>query len=121
MEMNKKEVAIGGISLIISAVLQSIVSCKYQNDWLILVFLCLYAVVFLKYWHDSGIKHWINSKCKKKTVKMIGLLILFAGISLLPQSLGKTFAETAEFIAYIISFICWMLGLFLIQVSVENV
>lgn len=121
MQINKKEITIGVISLLIAAVLQSMVSCKYQNDWLILMFLCLYAIVFLKYWHESGIKYWLNSKCNKKTLKMIGLVILFLGLSFLPQSLGKTFAETAQFIAYIISFICWMLGLFLIQVSVEKV
>jgi hypothetical protein len=33
MRINKKEIGIGAFSLIISAVLQAIVSCKYQNDW----------------------------------------------------------------------------------------
>lgn len=121
MIINKREFSIGTISLVLSAVLQSIISCKYQNDWLILVLLCLYAVVFLKYWHECGIKYWLNSKCSKKTLKLIGVMMLFVGLSLLPQSFGKILTEAAEFVAYIISFICWMLGLFLIQVSTEKV
>ena len=121
MQIDKKELMIAVISLLIAAVFQSILSCKYQNDWLILMFLFLYAVVFLKYWHECGIKYWLNSKCSKKTLKMIGFIVLFVGLSFLPQSLGKILTEAAQFVVYIISFICWMLGLFLIQASAEKV
>ena len=51
---------------------------------------------------------------------MIGIMVLFIGLSLLPQSFGKILTETAQFVAYIISFICWMLGLFMIQFSTEK-
>ena len=118
--MNIKEVGIGGISLVISAVLQAVLLCKYQKEWIMLVFLFAYAIVFLKYWHSSGIKDWLSSKCSKKALTVAGIIILFAGILVSPQSLGDSITETVMFIAYIVSFICWMLGLFLIQVSTEN-
>ena len=70
--------------------------------------------------YESGIEHWINNKFKKKNVKIVGFIMLFIGISFLPQSLGKMMSEILEFFSYIVSFICWMLGLFLIEVASEN-
>ena len=118
--MNKKELGIGVISLVIAAVLQSIVSSKVQIEWIMLVFLFLYAFAFLKFWHNSGIKNWLSDKCSKKSLTIGGIIVMFAGIMLSPQSLGNTFTETGMFIANTVAFICWMLGLFLIQVSTEN-
>ena len=118
--MNKKDIGIGVISLVISAVLQAVLTSKLQKDWMMLVFLFLYAIVFLKSWHNSGIKNWLNDKCSKKALTVSGVIIMFAGIMLSPQSLGNTFSETGMLISNAVAFICWMLGLFLIQVSTEN-
>ena len=121
MKINKKNLIIGAVSLIISAVLQAIVLCRFKSDWMILLFSILYAIVFLKYWHDDGLKSWINSKLNKKSLKIIGFVILIIAFLLMPQSLGQKLGEVLEFCAYILSFVCWMLGLFFIHISSENV
>lgn len=121
MEINKKNVIIGAVSLMISAILQAVVTVKYKRDWISLVFLIVYAILFLRCWHDDGLKSWIKSKFNKKSLKTIGFASLLVAFILLPQSLGYNFGEVLEFYASIFSFICWMLGLFLIQVSSENV
>lgn len=120
MEINKKNVIIGVLSLIISAILQAVVTLKYKSDWISLVFLIIYAILFLRCWHDDGLKRWIKSKFNKKSLKMIGFASILVAFTLLPQSLGQNLGEVLEFCASIVSFICWMLGLFLIQVSSEN-
>ena len=47
----------------------------------------------------------------------IGYLMFFAGLFLLPNSLGIYLNDVLEFFGYIISFISWMIGSFFVQTA----
>ncbi|MBQ4536092.1 MAG: hypothetical protein II994_00575 [Lachnospiraceae bacterium] len=120
MGSHKKNFVLGIISLLVSAILQAAFSCYMQNNWLILVFACVYAIVFLKYLKEERVVNWLVSRWSKKTLKVIGTIVLFAGIAFLPRSVGQHFTVNVEFMAYFFSYICWMLGLFLLDVTSEE-
>lgn len=117
---HKKNFVLGIISLLVSAILQAAFSCYMQNNWLILVFACVYAIVFLKHLKEERVVNWLVSRWSKKTLKVIGTIVLFAGIAFLPRNTETTWETTAKFTAYFISYICWMLGLFLLDVTSEE-
>ena len=54
MEVSKGNVIFGVISLLVSAVLQAIFLCYFQNDWIVLAFTCIYAIMFLKYLKEEN-------------------------------------------------------------------
>lgn len=114
---NKKNILIGLVSLLLSAVLQAAFSCYLQNDWIVLLFTCIYAVIFLKYLKSEDSVNWLNSKVGSEKLKIAGTIILVIGLAFLPQSLGQYLDGMTEFIVYVLSYICWMAGLLLIDIS----
>lgn len=114
---NKKNILIGLVSLLVSAVLQAVFSCYLQNDWIVLVFTCIYAVIFLRYLKSEGSIKWLNSKLSRENLKVAGMIILIIGLAFIPQSLGQYLDGMTEFVVYVVSYICWMVGLLLIDIS----
>ncbi len=117
---NKKNIMFGVISLLLSAILQAIFLCYLQRGWLVLVFACIYAIVFLKYLKDERVVTWLIGRFRKKTLKIVGMIVLFIGIAFLPRPSENHLGISAQFVTYITSYIGWMMGLLLIDVSNEH-
>lgn len=120
MGNNKKKMIFGVSSLLFSAILQAVFSCNLQKNWIVLVFACIYAVLFLKYLKDERVAKWLISRWGKKTLKVIGTIVLFIGITFLPQVSNQGLEGSAEFFMYVISYVCWMIGLLLLEISNEQ-
>lgn len=121
MGASQKNIVLGVVSLLISAVLQAAFSSYLHNGRIVLVFTCIYAVLFLKYLKDESVVNWLTGRWSKKTLKIIGIIVLFMGLAFIPQSPEQhTLAITAEFVVYLVTYICWMVGLLLIDISKER-
>ena len=118
--MNKRSIIIGVVSLIITAIIQAIFAYGYKKDWITLLSLILYGCLFLKYWYDDGYSLLLKIRISKKWLKRIGVLMLFGGLLLLPQSLGKYLSDVLELFGYIVSFISMMLGSIFIQIASDK-
>lgn len=118
MGASKKNIVLGVISLLISAVLQAIFSCYLKNARIVLVITCIYAVLFLKYLKDESVVNWLTDRWSKKVLKVTGIIVLFVGLAFLPQSPEQhALAITTEFVVYLVTYICWMVGLLLLDIS----
>lgn len=120
IEINKKNIILGTISLFISAILLAVFSCYLQKNWGILGLTCIFAVMFLKYLKDDSVVNWLICHVSKDTLKIIGIIVLFIGIALLPPSLGHHLEINVKFVTYMASYICWMVGLLLINIAGEK-
>ena len=117
MEQSRKNIIIGFTSLLISAPLQAYFSCSYKKAWIILAFIIVYAIIFLKYLKEDAVVDFLNKKYGKKTLKTMGIITLAVGFSLMPELLGEQLTGVVEFVAYMVSYVCWMSGLLLIDVA----
>lgn len=117
MKESKAKIIIGSISLFIAAILVAFFSCVTKKDWIILVFLIVHVMIFLKFLEDEHVVKWLLEKFSKRSLKVIGVIGVFIGIALMPQSVGTYVAGAVEFIAYVLSFMCWILGLLLINTA----
>ncbi len=117
MSCNKKNGLIGLVSLLVSAVLQAAFLCYLQNDWIVLAFICICAIMFLKYLKNESSVKWLIVRLSKKKLRVTGTIILIVGLVFLPQALGQYREGATEFIVYVMTYICWMVGLLLIDIS----
>lgn len=119
MGTGKKYIVLGVVSLLLSAILQAIFLCYLQNSRIVLAFTCIYAVLFLKYLKHESVVNGLVSRWSKKRLKVTGIIVLFIGLAFLPQSPEQYSAIAAEFVIYVATYICWMMGLLLIDISRE--
>ena len=106
--------------MLFSAILQAVFSCNLQNNWVVLVFACIYGVMFLKYLKAESVVNWLICRFDKKTLKVIGTIVLFIGIAFLPQASSQDLEGSVAFVAYMMSYVCWMIGLLLLDISNEQ-
>ncbi len=117
MSTVKKEIIIGIVSLLISAVFQAYFFCSMQQDWIMLVFLVLYAILFLKYFEGDEVVNWVKSSYDRNSLKTMGVVAVLVGIALIPSGSEVLLPRVAEFVISMLSYIFWMLGLLLIDIA----
>lgn len=119
MKSKKGKIIFGVSSLFIAAILQAVFLYYLQYDWIVLAFTCIYAFLFLKCLKDASVVNWLISRWSKKTLKVTGIIVLAIGVAFMPQVSGLHLG-VAECACNMISFICWMIGLLLMDVAKEQ-
>ena len=99
-EINIKVKAVIGIAaLLISSMVVSFITFEYKKDWIMLIAVIVTALVFLKAFSCDEIELSIYNKLGKH-LKVISIILVLLGLSLLPDSLGKRMSEGAGRIGY---------------------
>ena len=112
-EINIKVKAVMGIvALLVSSIVVSFITFEYKKDWIILIAVIVTALVFLKAFSCDEIELSIYNKLGKH-LKVISIILVLLGLSLLPDSLGERMSEGAGRIGYCLSYIFWFTGLYL--------
>lgn len=107
----KKRIAIGVIALLISAVCVSILLMQYQKDWIMLVGVIMFSILYAKCIREDEFISMVKERFSRRSLFIAGFVLVFIGLSFLPDSVGAFCDGSIQFFVYFISFICWMLGM----------
>lgn len=118
-ELNEKVKAIiGAIALIISGMLTSYFMCQYQKDWIALVAIIVFSILFLRCFTCEGIEEYVYDKLSK-WINIVSIAFIFLALALLPDSAGTIVSKNFQGIIYFVSFICWFIGLYLQEIRTK--
>lgn len=82
---SKVKFVIGIIALILSDLLVSYFLVNYQNDWIMLAGIIIFAVIFLKCFRYEEFERHIY-KSFAKHINLMSIILIFIALSLLPDS-----------------------------------
>lgn len=118
-ELNEKAKAmIGVIALIISGILTSYLMCQYQKDWILLVGILVFSILFLKCFTCEGIEEYVYDKLSKG-INIVSIALIILALTLLPDSAGTIVSKRFHGIIYFVSFMCWFIGLYLQEIKAK--
>lgn len=107
----KSRLMIGCVALILAGVLVSYFLLRYQKDWIMLVGIIVFAIIFLKCFRYEQFEKYIYGRLSKY-LNVLSIILIFIALTLLPDSTATLINEKYEGIVYFLSFICWFMGLY---------
>lgn len=122
--VNKKELSvkarliIGTISLVITGIFTSCLLIEYQKDWIMLLSMIIFAILFLKCFTCEEIERPIYNRLSN-IINGVSITLIIIALVLLPDSLGEMLSKDIQAIIYFISFISWFIGLYLQMIKTK--
>lgn len=107
----KSRLMIGCVALILAGILVSYFLLKYQKDWIMLVGIIVFAIIFLKCFRYEKFEKYIYDRLSKY-LNILSVILIFIALTLLPDSAATMINEKYQGVAYFLSFICWFMGLY---------
>lgn len=108
----KARLIIGTISLVITGIFTSCLLIEYQKDWIMLLAIIIFAILFLKCFACEEIERSIYNRLSN-IINGVSITLMIIALMLLPDSLGGMLTKDIQAIIYFVSFISWFLGLYL--------
>lgn len=108
----KARLIIGTISLVITGIFTSCFLIEYQKDWIMLLAMIIFAILFLKYFSCEEIERSIYNRLSN-IINGVSITLIIMALMLLPDSLGGMLSKDIQAIIYFVSFISWFVGLYL--------
>ena len=108
----KARLIIGTISLVITGIFISCFLIEYQKDWIMLLAMITFAILFLKYFSCEEIERSIYNRLSN-IINGVSITLIIIALMLLPDSLGGMLSKDIQAIIYFVSFISWFVGLYL--------
>lgn len=108
----KARLIIGTISLVITGIFTSCFLIEYQKDWIMLLAMITFAILFLKYFSCEEIERSIYNRLSN-IINGVSITLIIIALMLLPDSLGGMLSKDIQAIIYFVSFISWFVGLYL--------
>lgn len=114
----KARLLMGIIALVITGILTSCLLAEYQKDWIILVAMIIFAILFLKCFTCEEIERPIYDKLSN-IINVVSIILIVIALTLLPDSVGGMISKNFQVIIYFISFICWFVGIYLQEIKTK--
>ena len=108
----KARLIIGTISLVITGIFTSCLLIEYQKDWIMLLAIIIFAILFLKCFACEEIERPIYNRLSN-IINGVSITFMIIALMLLPDSLGGMLTKDIQAIIYFVSFISWFVGLYL--------
>ena len=108
----KARLIIGTISLVTTGIFTSCFLLEYQKDWIMLLAIIAFAILFLKYFSCEEIERSIYNRLSN-IINGVSITLIIIALMLLPDSLGGILSKDIQAIIYFVSFISWFVGLYL--------
>ena len=108
----KARLIIGMISLVITGIFTSCFLIEYQKDWIMLLAMITFAILFLKYFSCEEIERSIYNRLSN-IINGVSITLVIIALMSLPDSLGGMLSKDIQAIIYFVSFISWFVGLYL--------
>ena len=114
----KARLLMGIIALVITGILTSCLLAEYQKDWIILVAMIIFAILFLKCFTCEEIERPIYDKLSN-IINVVSIILIVIALTLLPDAVGGMISKNFQVIIYFISFICWFVGIYLQEIKTK--
>lgn len=114
----KTRLMIGFIALILAGVLVSYFLLRYQKDWIMLVGIIVFGIIFLKCFRYENLEKYIYDKLSKY-LNVLAIILIVIALTLLPDSAVTMMNEKYQGIVYFLSFLCWFIGLYFLSIKSE--
>lgn len=114
----KIRLVIGGVALILAGVLVSYFLLRYQKDWIMLLGIIVFGIIFLKCFRYENFEKYIYSKLSKY-LNVLAIILIVIALTLLPDSAVTMMNEKYQGIVYFLSFLCWFIGLYFLSIKSE--
>lgn len=115
----KEKVIIGIIALVISGILTSYLLVEHQKDWIMLIAIIIFTILFLKCFSCEEIERTIYNKLSNN-INVVSILLVFIAVVLLPESAGGMIPKSFQGVIYFVSFIFWFAGLYFQEIKAKN-
>ena len=112
---NDKKRYVGICFLLVSSVCIAFALTVKPSDWIMLVALLISCIIYTSLFIDEVEQKYINETFTKNKVNVVSIILIGIAIAFLPDSLGQYMNGFLEFIMYMVSYICWIVGLLLIK------
>lgn len=114
----KIRLGIGCVALILAGVLVSYFLLRYQKDWIMLVGIIVFGIIFLKCFRYENLEKYIYDKLSKY-LNVLAIILIVIALTLLPDSAVTMMNEKYQGIVYFFSFFCWFIGLYFLSIKSE--
>ena len=114
----KIRLVIGAVALILAGVLVSYFLLRYQKDWIMLLGIIVFGIIFLKCFRYENFEKYIYSKLSKY-LNVLAIILIVIALTLLPDSAVTMMNEKYQGIVYFLSFLCWFIGLYFLSIKSE--
>ncbi|MDD6638181.1 MAG: hypothetical protein SOW32_03960 [Agathobacter sp.] len=115
----KEKVIIGIIALVISGILTSYLLVEHQKDWIMLIAIIIFTILFLKCFSCEEIERTIYNKLSNN-INVVSIVLVFIAVVLLPESAGGMIPKSFQGVIYFVSFIFWFAGLYFQEIKAKN-
>ena len=115
----KEKVIIGIIALVISGILTSYLLVEHQKDWIMLIAIIIFTILFLKCFYCEEIERTIYNKLSNN-INVVSIVLVFIAVVLLPESAGGMIPKSFQGVIYFVSFIFWFAGLYFQEIKAKN-
>lgn len=109
---------IGTISLVVTGIFTSCLLIEYQKDWIMLLVMIIFAILFLKCFTCEEIERPIYNRLSN-IINGVSITLIIIALMLLPDSFGGMLSKNIQAIIYFISFISWFVGLYLQMIKTK--
>lgn len=116
----KAKLMIGIIALVISGILTSYLLVEHKKDWIMLISIILFAILFLRCFTCEKIERTIYNTLSNK-INVLSIIFIVIALTLLPDATGEMIAKPFQGVMYFVSFICWFAGLYLQEIKSKNI
>ena len=113
------KVIIGIIALVISGILTSYLLVEHQKDWIMLIAIIIFTILFLKCFSCEEIERTIYNKLSNN-INVVSIVLVFIAVVLLPESAGGMIPKSFQGVIYFVSFIFWFAGLYFQEIKAKN-
>ena len=115
----KEKVIIGIIALVISGILTSYLLVEHQKDWIMLIAMLIFSILFLRCFTCEEIERTIYNKLSNN-INVVSIVLVFIAVVLLPESAGGMIPKSFQGVIYFVSFIFWFAGLYFQEIKAKN-
>lgn len=114
----KIRLMIGSVTLILAGVLVSCILLRYQKDWIMLVEIIAFIIIFLKCFRYENFEKYVYNKLSKH-LNVLSIILITIALTLLPDSAVAMMNEKYQGMLYFLSFLCWFMGLYFLSIKSE--
>lgn len=113
----RKRIILGMLFLIVASICTAYFLETYQKNWIMLIAIVVSSIIFVERIRERSIELFLQKRLSRHCLSVISIILLFLATLFLPSSMEGNVPFLLQFAEYAISFICWMIGLFLQEVK----
>ncbi len=114
----KEKLIIGIIALVISGMLTAYLLVEHHKDWIMLIAIIIFAILFLRCFSCEEIERTIYNKLSN-SINLVSVFLVFIAVALLPESAGEMVPKSFQGVIYFVSFIFWFVGLYFQEIKAK--